>query len=227
MSSHILPSKTSDLSSSHYIDGKYSDIYEKRRQIENIRFDPNIPNEQKVEILKVEFENLNRLEHDLLLLQKESYNTLEEELDLDSIKLVIGFPKYIQHDLTSNNNISTSNTVIRDDSSISSSGTGSSGINTVGGLNPFVDVIVGRGRSRTLDHNPFTKATSLGAMSQKDTFRYHENKYEAKKLKDEIRELRAELLLLKRKKKMSDLEEERTIELEDQIKDKESSILKV
>ncbi|KAF0980712.1 hypothetical protein FDP41_013195 [Naegleria fowleri] len=220
------PSKTAELSSHHFIEGKYKDIYEKQRQILSIRFNSNLTDEEKSQHITTELQNLNRLEHDLMLLQKESYEVLEEDLDLLNIRLVVGFPKYYQiKSFDSEGRLVSTSSSRRSsvDSNAPSTITTAFDGNAAGQeLKPPLT----RNRSRTLDH-PFTKATSIHGMTPKESFRYSENKYEAKQLREEIRELRAELLLLKRKKRLSNSEEGRSIELEHQIKDKEASFLKM
>ncbi|KAG2393102.1 hypothetical protein C9374_009679 [Naegleria lovaniensis] len=226
----ITPSNTAELSSHHFIEGKYQDIYEKRRQILSIRFNPNLTDQEKSEYITNELQNLNRLEHDLMLLQKESFEVLEEDLDLLSIRLVVGFPKYYQiNSFDSEGRLVSTSSSRRssvDDSNLPSTTIATSSDATISGGNTLKPPLT-RNRSRTLDHPGFPKATSIHSMTPKESFRYSENKYEAKKLREEIRELRAELLVLKRKKRLSDSEEDRTLELEDQIKDKEASFLKM
>ena len=233
-------SATSQLSSLRFIDGKYDDIYAKRSEIEAIRNNPNLSNEDKIKNIQQELENLNRLEHDLVLLQHESYETLEDELNLFAIKLVTGFPKYHQYKnrrndayvlrLSALEGLISSPLTSPSQHSRYESGTQddfSQGISrTQETFNAFNTGTLTRNRSNTFDNAPYLKKRAQSLASGHESFRYLENVEQAKKLKEEIRLLRAELFLLKKKKKLSTEEEDRTIELEEEIKDKENIIIK-
>ncbi|KAL9643246.1 hypothetical protein ABK040_014703 [Willaertia magna] len=214
---------------SSYIMGKYKDIYEKRNLISKIRFDLNLSDEEKIEKIKEELQNLSRLEHDLVLLQKEQYDNLDQELNLNLIKFVTSFPKYNQFKERSKDDftlrINKDEEIIQQEiehqqsteqlttttlSSGSSSGSGS-GTTT---------------RQRSRSFLPTLGRHAHSGLSANEPQHPVINKAEAKKILEEIREIRVELLVLKRKKKPSEQDEERILELENQIKEKENLLFR-
>jgi hypothetical protein len=200
------------------IEAKYDAIYKKRDEILRLRqgmtacSEPE--NDPNVLELKKLFDELNILEHELALLQYETYDVLEKNLKLNGLNVLAVFPHWKQEDHRPHVKSMVSCSHFGSPSDINPSSSMSTSVADYG-------------------HAP-GYSFSKNYMTYKDTSHVdpnvHQHGHEIRsgipsplsddpsKLLDEIRILRAKILKLKNKKNLNDKEAASKILFEEQLK---------
>jgi hypothetical protein len=205
---------------------KYDAIYNKRNEILELRKkmtmvdDPE--SDPQVQQLKELLVDLDVLEHELSLLQREEYNTLEKYLQLEDLKISAVFPKWRQEaakpHLKSMSSSSSLSSVSSYDSSVpqisTTAVTPSSDYSSTPGYSFSKNNKIKHALLQDLQISVDGNRSSSGVPSPLPD--------RLDELLDQIRETRAQLLILRNKKILTERETAKKLALENRLKEQEA-----
>jgi len=218
------------------IENKYSAIYRKRdeilefrqQQMSSFKLDPNTAQEDNnVQQLKTMLTELGGLEHELALLQRETYHVLEKHLKLDELKIFAVFPRWEQEESRPHTRSMVSSVSFPSLSDIPSTSSSTAATTPTSLASPR------SGGSTSYSSTPgysYSKNKKVQGVLSLDV-PSAENKIkpgipsplpdDVDLLREEIRRDRAKLLPLKKRKYLNDKERATKLLLESQIKEAE------